>query len=288
MSPPPVQVKSYASVASTPFFKQAQPSVTPATKPAIIVTPTTTVNSREEIMESWRKSICFKKTNYAPSKLKIISNNKLRVEFDTCVQRDDALERLKSAPAVTAVPARKMNPMIIFKGISHDVPSDELADIIAGQNQELGELIENKDDLCLRFKRKNRNDKLYNAVFICKPQIWRKIINLGRINIDHQRIQAEDFSPFIQCFRCLQFGHVQNKCPNNTHPCSHCAATDHTITHCLLKTDKSSANCYNCQAHNNKFQTKFNIQHPATSLSCPRVISMKERISQRIDYGSDN
>ncbi|CAG5019479.1 unnamed protein product [Parnassius apollo] len=61
MSFPPLQVKSYASVASTPFFKQTQQSVTPATKPAIILTPTTTVNSREEIMESWRKSICLKK-----------------------------------------------------------------------------------------------------------------------------------------------------------------------------------------------------------------------------------
>ncbi|CAG4972743.1 unnamed protein product [Parnassius apollo] len=282
------QTKSYASVASTPRPPPSNPAPTHASKPAIIVTPTNKVNSRQEVIESWRKSICFKSCNYAPSKLQVISNNKLRVEFDTCSQRDDALERLKSATTVNAEAARKINPMVILKGLSNDVPSEELVSIITGQNDELRDLINNTDDaLCLRFKRKNKNPKLYNAVFLCNPTIWRKIMDSGRINVDHQRIHVENFCPFIQCFSCLQFGHVQGKCTNNIHPCSHCAAGNHTYTNCPNKANKSATTCYNCQMHNNKFNTKFDTQHAATSFSCPRVKGMKERINQRIDYGSN-
>ncbi|XP_026327877.1 uncharacterized protein LOC113236103 [Hyposmocoma kahamanoa] len=62
----------------------------PTTKPALIISPTKEVHSPAEILQKWKKYISFRDTNFSPASVKYVSNNKLRVEFDTEVQRDES------------------------------------------------------------------------------------------------------------------------------------------------------------------------------------------------------
>ncbi|CAG4936217.1 unnamed protein product [Parnassius apollo] len=239
-----------------------------------------------EVIDVWRKSISFRATRYAPARVQTVSHNKLRVEFDNEQQRDETLTRLLNSKVVTAEPARKLRPMIILKGISVDTPTEELVDIIKMQNAELSDTITEQDDLKFCFKRSNRNPHLYNAVFRAQPTVWRKIISMCKLSIDHQRIHVEEFSPFMQCHKCYQFGHTKNKCTSENTACGHCAATTHNSENCPKRDNPDCAQCINCVAHNTKFSTKLDTKHKATSTYCPRLRAMKERIINRIDYGS--
>lgn len=60
-----------------------KPPTRPITKPALIVSPTVNVKNSEETLTKWKKGINFKNTNFSPSGVKLVSNNKIRVEFDT-------------------------------------------------------------------------------------------------------------------------------------------------------------------------------------------------------------
>ncbi|CAG4990264.1 unnamed protein product [Parnassius apollo] len=163
--------------APAPAGPTALRSSPPATKPAIIVSPT----------------------------VEPVSNNKLRVEFDTETQRNDTLTRLEGKTGIKAEPVRKLRPMVILKGISKDVPADDLIKIIRQQNEEINEIISDDVD----------------------PKVYSKMLTMGHISIDYQRVHVASFSPFLQCHRCLQYGHTKLRCTAHQSFCSHCASTEH-------------------------------------------------------------
>ncbi|CAG5043528.1 unnamed protein product [Parnassius apollo] len=231
---------SYAQAAATSSGPGSLPSVTtmpPArgtsnNKPAIVVTPKVTSKSRQEAIEAFKKSISYRTANYAPARVQAVSNHKLRVEFDTTEQRNDTLQKLKSSEHVSVEPAKGLRPMIILKGISKDIPAEEIAGIVRGQNPELKEAFIEDDDMRLRFRRSNKNPGLYNAVFLVAPKLFRKFIEKGKISVDYQRLHISEFSPFLQCHRCLQFGHIKKYCTAATSQCSHCSSKEHTGEKC--------------------------------------------------------
>ncbi|XP_052746181.1 uncharacterized protein LOC128199680 [Bicyclus anynana] len=271
---------------NTAMQPHSQP-VPPSTKPALVISTKNPVGTRQEAVEAFRKSISFREAKYAPSKVTPLSKNKLRVEFDSPQDCDDALRRLRnsSSAQVTAEPVKKLKPMIILKGISEDLPVEDLVEVILEQNVELEKCT--KDEMSLKFKRNNRNSKLYNAVFVVSPQLFRAAMPLGRIRVDHQRVHVEEFSPFLQCHKCLQFGHVNKHCRSEQTRCAHCADTTHIAADCPTKEDKHvPPKCFNCSTHNSKFPNKLNVVHLATSLVCPILRNIRDKVNDTIDYGS--
>lgn len=194
---PPDSTMSYANIAKRPALKRADarppahtntslpppPLMLPSTKPALVVSTKTPVGTRQEVVEAFRNSISFRETKYSPSKVAPISKNKLRVEFDSAKDCEDALMRLRTSTSaqVVAEPVKKLKPMIILKGISMDMSSDDLVEVVLAQNVELENCT--KDDISLKFKRNNRNSKLYNAIFVVSPQLSE--LPMGRIRVDH-------------------------------------------------------------------------------------------------------
>lgn len=82
-------------------------------------------------------SFLFKDTKYAPAKVVPLSNIKLRIESDMAQDFDDAFKRLSclGSSRVTVQMARKLQPMLILKGIAIDTPGDKLEKIIIEQIQ---------------------------------------------------------------------------------------------------------------------------------------------------------
>lgn len=270
-----------------PSAEEPTASSLPSNKPALIFSTAQPTNTRQEVITAFKKHVSFKRLNYAPTSIRAISNNKLRVEFNTSSQRDETIEHLKDCSEGKAEPARCLKPMCILKGISNDTPANELIDIIKNQNEEVASLIEKEDDLKVRFKRNNRNPNLYNAVLITHPRVWRQILTCGRICVDHQRVHAQDFSPFLQCHKCLQFGHIKTRCTTEESPCSYCAETTHDFDACPIRSKKGAPTCVNCRSHNDRFNLHNDTKHKATDSLCPRLRAMKLKITSRIDYGSN-
>ena len=277
---------SYAQVAANRNKLPPEKSPKSTYKPAIVVSPLESSENKQETINKFKKSISFKNKNYAPSRVKVLSNNKVRVEFLNETQCQETLNQLKESTIVSAEPAKKLRPMLILKGVSNDIPLEELASVIRTQNPSVNEQINDVEDLKLRFRRNNnRNPNLYNAVFIVSPAVWREATLLGRLNIDHQQVFVGDFSPFMQCYKCLQFGHISKNCMSDCRPCSHCSDKTHQNTNCPHIISNTTPVCFNCTKHNVKTNSNINTSHSAISANCPTVQYMMNQVKCKIDYG---
>lgn len=284
-APSEVAPPTYAQIASSKVTSPPK-DTKPKTKPSIIVFPSSDDKSRKQVSEQWRNSINFKTVSYAPAGIQPVGKNRLRVEFDTVDQRDETLKRLESSTEIRAEPSRKLKPMIILKGVTKQTPTDELTKLIIQQNPEIGLMRPSTEDLQYRFERRNKNDKLYNAVILTSPPIWRKIIELGRLNVDHQKVHAEEFVPLLQCYKCSQFGHLKKHCTREETLCTHCGIESHTFETCPSKNNKEDASCGNCSNRDKRLNTTSNTKHSATSNKCPVKEAMRNRVMGRIDYGA--
>lgn len=266
--------------------KSKESAAPPKTKPAIIVSSKKSVLSPAETHKTWKSSVSFRDTSFAPAAVKYVSKNKIRVEFDSIEQRDATLIKANHPDSQVQAEASKcLRPMFIIKGIPADIPAEDLGDIIIGQNEHIRSAVTKKEDLVFRFKRANRNQALYNAVFIATPTVWRAVTDAVKINLDHQRVHTEDYVPLLQCFHCLQFGHTKARCTVGTTICSHCATPGHEFKTCPNKNDPTKAQCQNCVQHAKVTNLKIKTNHSATSHNCPRVTLMTEKIRSRTDYG---
>ena len=274
--------QTYASAAA----KQLKPIRTPLSRPAIVISTNDSSHSHKEVIEVWRKSVSFKNATYTPARIQPLSKNKVRVEFDTEDQRNATLKIAQGNKNINAEEAKRRNPMVIIKGVDNSIKSEELINLIRHQNPSVDSAFKQEGDIRLCFTRENKNKNLYNAVIETTPGVRRSIVELKRLNIDYKRIHASDFSPFVQCYRCLQFGHTTKKCNATDTPCSHCASKEHTYKECPDKEDAIKIRCYNCHAHNVRNNASVNDSHSATSAkNCPRIKALTKRITERVDYG---
>ncbi|KAI5639063.1 hypothetical protein NE865_08405 [Phthorimaea operculella] len=291
--PQPAQITSkdpnhtYSSILkNTPPGKPKKVKI-PSTKPAIIISPTEEVSSSAETHKLVKKNITFKDTNFAPANIRYVSNNKISMEFDKPEQMEKTLKKIhESNCPIKAEKSKKLKPMFVLKGIPTEIPPEELTELISRQNETIKNVITSQEDLVFKFKRNNRKEDLYNAVFMTTPTIYRAAVTAGRVNVDHQRIYVEEYTPLLQCYKCLQFGHTRLRCTNEDTICSHCAAMTHNFKDCPVKSDNSKINCYNCDKHLKRHNSSLAVpNHTATSKNCPRVIQMTENLRTRIDYG---
>ena len=254
---------------------------TPVSRPAIVLKPAADdVKSSKDVLNVWKKSVSFKDATFAPARVQSVSNGCVRVEFDDVHQRDATLTKLQSVTSVSAEAARRARPLLIIKGISKDVRSEDVVGLVRQQNPSVQP--SSDDDLRVRFVRRNRKDELFNLVVEASPVVRVQLLELGRLNIDHQRVHVSDFSSLVQCYKCLGFGHTRNKCASEEQRCSHCAASGHYFASCPDKADESKLKCFNC----NKSGRASDCKHSATSAKhCPQIRTMQKRIASRTDYG---
>ncbi|CAH0406248.1 unnamed protein product [Chilo suppressalis] len=257
---------TYAHMASTSGKGIPPAAPTPVNtiktaRPALILTCDATNNTtpREAATKVLRKVINCNETGYTVARLTQLSKGKTKVEFDKPEHREDALRRFKQASpslGARAEPEKRISAMVILKGISKEVKKEELMEHIIRQNPELGGC--GAEEISIKFIRNNRNTALYNAVLTTSPRAWTVLTRMGRVRVEFQRVHVENFSPFLQCRRCQQFGHTQTRC-ERPELCSHCSRGDHTAQAC--PTAAAPPTCGNC--------VSFNARNP---YPCPKCI----------------
>ena len=262
----------------------------PKTRPAIVLeSKDPAKKTHADVLSSWRKGVTFHDKDFAPARVQTISNGKVRVEFDTRDQRDTAMDLAEKVSSLKAEVAVRRRPMMILKGIAKDtdIGEGDIAPLQAmvNQNPDLKDVFKERADIVFRFKRRNRKETLYNTVIEVSPAVRVRMLELGRLNIGHQRVRVQDYSPFVQCFGCLQFGHTKDRCPTpDVQHCSHCAGP-HNVQDCALKSVVAKQRCFNCKVHNEKTKKSVDDVHSGTSAKdCPRIKSMMQRISERTCY----
>lgn len=276
----PKPARTYASMVSATGVTPTRP----VTAPAILVSSKSKDSTKEATVKSFSAAVKFRNLDFAPSKIQPLSNNKIRVEFDCEEHRVKTLECLEKCEQLAVANIKHLKPMVILKGVSKEIPKEELTEILLRQNPAVRNACEKPEDFTLRFIRKNQKDQLYNAVFLTSPKVFRAIMDLTKLCVDYLRVHAQEFSPFLQCYKCLQFGHTRKHCSSETAVCSHCAGK-HELERCPVKDDRSKVYCFNCITHNQKYNGNEDVKHLATAVTCPRVKAISRKVAQRIDYG---
>ena len=259
-----------------------------AYKPSVIIEHKDSSKGHAEVMDEIKKTLSFKAKGYAPNKVSRVSNNKIRIELDDETQQSSVIDDLKKSTSIRAEAGKKKQPLVILEGISKDIKPEDLIVLLDAQNPTILHVNRECTDLKLKFIKKHRkHEQLYNAVFEASPLVRNAMIALGRVGLEFSKINCRDFSPFVQCYKCLQFGHTTKHCSASVSPCSICAATDHQFDNCKHKNDESKLKCYNCCKHNDKSTTKRKLEtnHGATAVKkCQLIKNMIEIINERVSY----
>ena len=276
---PPAASASYASVTASGSGRKSSIK-TPVSRPALVLRSSEAdVKSSKAVLADFKTSVSFKDACFGPARVQPVSNGAVRVEFDSVQQRDDTLGRLASVKTLRAEPARRLRPLVVIKGISKDVSEEDVVPLVRQQNPSVQC---SDEDVRVRFVRKNRKDDLFNCVLEVSPDVRVRLLELGRVSIDHQRVHVSDFSSLVQCYKCLGFGHTRPKCTSDVQRCSHCASAGHDFASCPDKEDASKTKCHNCSASGRK----TDVQHSATSAKlCGTIKRMEKRLASRTDYG---
>ncbi|KAL4718455.1 hypothetical protein ACJJTC_005004, partial [Scirpophaga incertulas] len=201
---------TYANITNQKTKTNAFPPLTQSkthkqSNPAIIVT-INGATTKEECKKTWREQISFRKEKYLPTKITNLKDNKLKVEFDTIEQRDKTINIISKSKKLVAEKVKKLQPMFQLKGIPKTVESKELTSALIEQNKCLENLNpENPEpNLKLCFLKNNKNPHLYNAVFRATPEIWDKVLETERLNVDHSRVHVSEHVAILHCYKCLQ------------------------------------------------------------------------------------
>ena len=299
--------KSYADAAAAmvrPVQKPAGKKVLP-TKHAIIVSSATGSTAKsKDVADEWRKKISFRDQNFAPTSVAYVSKGKVRIEF--AEHRHCQVAKQKAAAAADKLKvedAKLLNPRVILKGVSKSVPVEEVADIIFKQNVWLagstsagstknnsaaGSKPAGSTPFIKAFVLNNRNnpERLYNIVLEVPPAYHRQMIEMGQVNLDHQRVHVQNHCRFKQCGKCLQFGHTTSRCTEETGRCAHCGSAEHTISKCTDKTEPKKARCFNCHQWNRKSNGGEPTSHRATDIKkCQIAQDIMDRVNAAVDYG---
>ena len=84
-----------------------------------------------------------------------------------------------------------------------------------------------------------------------------------------------------RCFKCQGFFHRNNDCQNKI-VCPNCNE-EHEESAC----PKQRKCCANCVISNEKYKTKYNVEHSAKDVLCPSLVYHKQILQRRTDYLSE-
>ncbi|XP_013179837.1 PREDICTED: uncharacterized protein LOC106126637 [Papilio xuthus] len=232
---------------------------------SVVITSKDEMETGEEVLERIRKAVKAKEGGIVVENIRKAKDRKIIIGCKTEEERKQLKERLKCAEKhLNVQEVKNKDPMIILLNV-FKYNSDE--DIIAAlKNQNKGVLSEGGDKeekLEIVYKKKARNPLTQHVVMRVNPHIWKKLTDVGRVQIDLQRVRVEDQSPLVQCSLCLAYGHPKRLCKDTAEKCSHCGGA-HKKSECEDWKAGIEPTCCNC-----KLAKMDKIDHNAFSQECP-------------------
>ena len=121
----------------------------------------------DKVTDIFKRKVNPRKLKCGINRMTKLSNNTIRLEFDTEKERDIITDAVNKTDALKSEISKKKRPLIIVKGVQKEVPEKELLDAIVAQNETVANAI-NGDNIDahikIAFKRRNRNKHLDNFV----------------------------------------------------------------------------------------------------------------------------
>lgn len=255
-----LEQRSYANVVASKPPQQLQGTIH-----SVIVTSKDETETGEEILNKVRRTIDAKEGWVKIEKVRKARDRKVIMGFHSEEERRKAKERLTGeGTGLDVEEVKNRDPLLVLKGVLSMNTDDDIVKALRNQNRELFANLNSGDDrILVKYRKQTRNPHTNNVVLSSSPILWSRIIGMGSVHIDLQRVRAEDQSPLVQCSRCLGYGHSRKFCKESVDGCSHCGGP-HLKAKCDEWAVAAPPTCINCS------RAKLeNREHNAFSSDCP-------------------
>lgn len=256
------------------------PALRPANTTCFTITPDegsatkfpTALSTREALCRVLRPSECGLRVN----RISLARDNGVRIEAFS-----PDLDKIKAHPGLAKAGLivkenLKINPRLIVHGIPSDMSAAEIKEELIAQNLSMEP---GKDFKVVYIFTPKHNKGFTSCIIEVTPDIRRILIEESRVFLRFSACKVADHIRILQCFKCLQFGHIAKNCTSKP-SCGHCAA-DHETRDC--KERKLSPTCFNCKQLRG---TGGDLAHMATDTKkCPIICRRIKDKTTYINYG---
>ncbi|XP_050298069.1 uncharacterized protein LOC126737284 [Anthonomus grandis grandis] len=268
----PITTSSYSQIAQTEIKKSPKININ---LPGIIIKP-----KQKQTAEKTEKDI---KEAIAPKDLRIAVKNTKKIKDSSiliqCCNKEhvDILKKeAESKLKNYEVQVTKLRlPRFKIIGCTTNLSEKEIENSIRKQNN----FITEQNKLKITYNKKARNDKGKSIVFgECDPILFSKLIYEKKIFFGWQRYPVYEDLSIQRCFKCQQFYHKIENCPNEA-VCEFCS-NKHDVSEC----PKLQKKCVNCISANMKYKSNYNTVHEANNPECPSYQYQLNLLRTKIDY----
>lgn len=212
----------------------------------VIISSTDPQHTGTQVLEKIRSALDVKKTGVQVNRARTAKNQKVVL---SCASKGDVVtvkKQMEDMGGLKVVEATTTLPLAVISDVMSFHSDAEIIEMIKMQNKHLLHGIDlKKETLRVRFRRRARNPLQCQPVLELSPPIWRRLTSVDKIYLDMQRVAIEDYSPLVQCTRCLGYGHTKAACKAEHQACSHCGLP-HTWQECPARADRKPPRCINC------------------------------------------
>ncbi|CAK1602602.1 unnamed protein product [Parnassius mnemosyne] len=268
---------TYANVTADKIIKTPPQR---STLHSVVITSTDETETGEEVMNRVRKAADAKEGWIKVGRVRKAKDRKIIMGFETKEERNKMKNRLeKEGVNLTVEEVKNRDPLLILRNVLLVNTDEDVIKALRNQNRGVFHgLDEGEIRIEIKYRRKTRNPHTSHIVLSVSPIIWQRVIEIGSIHIDLQRVRAEDQSPLVQCTRCLGYGHGKRFCKELSDLCSHCGGP-HLRSECGDWLAGEPPKCRNCSK-----AKLFQTEHNAFSTNCPTRRKWDELARSTIAY----
>ena len=200
-------------------------------------------------------------------------NNSIVIEADSIDE-----DRLRSLPAfaesgLEIKAETKLNPRILVRDVPVSLSADNIKTYLLQQN--LGDATADEVKVVYLYPANSRPTR--SVVIEVTPKHRLLLFSIGKIYLGLTSCRFNDHLTVLQCFNCLKFGHIADKCTNNSR-CAYCSG-NHSSKSCGKSTTPCCSNCKDAKLSE--------VSHSAfDKTKCQILRSRLQNKAKTIDYGS--
>ena len=200
------------------------------------------------------------------------------LNFKSDKERDEAAVKMGDLENLFTTKTKLLDPRIMICNVSNEENKDDLVETIIARNDYLKSIDDVTSKISLTFE-KNAAGATKHYILRCHPEVRKMIYNKGdqiKLEWGVYKVRARYFA--TMCYHCLNYGHVQSKCPvkDTEDPCCKKCAGKHSFINCSSNEKK----CFNCVRAGKK-----DINHSSSEMCCPVLNAEIDKIRNRTDHG---
>lgn len=260
--------------------RKAQSQMKRKTDHVVIVKPKNQDQKNDATFSDIRKKIDASGRNI--QRIRNVAKGGILIECET---KDESISLQNDAKSnlgdnyVVSIPDKSL-PKIRAFGLHENLLPNQIEDSLRDKNQNI---IDDSSHIKVVHTFGSKSESpIYGFKLETDPNTFQKILAAGRLRVLWETCSASECVDVRRCYNCCGFYHTAKECSAKM-CCSTCGG-EHKPSEC----NSTDFSCVNCLMANQRFDSKFDTNHKASSLDCMVYKRQLEIQRRRVNYGSSD